>query len=103
MEDETKKDCFGVSTSKLSIVKTTPALHETETCRLGTKAKKGNEKNAKKKTGLKLATDRVKSIGSLTPCSSPSDGPMFSSAKGPDWKKIEIEVTQALQVKKDAD
>ena len=59
-------------------------------------------KHMKKKPGLKLTTDRVKSIGSLTPCSSPSEGPMFSSAIGPDWKAIEIEVSQAFEVKKEA-
>ena len=83
----------GSTASKLS------TTTEPEAVRLVTKAAKPTEKTVKKKkTGLKLATARVKSIGGLTPCSSPAEGQMFMSSLGPDWKRAEAEVSQAFQV-----
>ena len=58
---------------------------------------KGPDGVAKKRHGLKLATDRVKSCGGTTPCSSPSDGPLFSSLKGPNWGKLGKDLTEAFE------
>ena len=52
------------------------------------KAKSEITKTARKKPGLKLVTDRVKTIGGVTPCSSPADGNLFNN-KGPNFSLLE--------------
>ena len=58
------------------------------------------EETTKKGLGLKLPSDLAKFIGGLTPCSSPSEGQMFSSVSGPDWKSIENKVSHSIQATK---
>lgn len=44
----------------------------------------GAKLKSSKKPGLNLVTDRVKTMGGTTPCSSPADG-MLLHPKGPNW------------------
>lgn len=94
MADEEKCPRLPLSSTNTA-VKVKLSSHEKETAT--------DKKNGRKNTGLKLATDRVKSMGSFTPCSSPSEGSMFASVKEPDWKKIEIEVSHAFDANKETD
>ena len=66
------------------------------------KASQKAESFTKKRQGLRLVTDKVKSLGGTTPCSSPSDGSMIGTT-GPNWEaiqsKVSDELTQKLKLK----
>lgn len=93
MADCSKKDA---QKSPISATLKLSTVSESGNGPLTGKTIRTSEKGAKKKTALKLVTDRVKSTG-VTPYSSPAEGQMFASSSGPDWKTIEAEVSKVFQ------
>jgi len=91
ISEKEDQNLLASATSKLSAVK------ESGASLLTTHVTGDAGETTKKRLGLKIPSDRAKLIGGLTPCSSPSEGQMFSSASGPDWKSIENEVSHAIQ------